>query len=144
MRRRTLHHHRQILTTQHSSSSAGYRPADPTRRKSQRWSRRERPSTATPRAYIPCRNQTTHSGAARTMANIWFAAAATRTAGATSSLSVAPTARDAPPRTRPSRDSPSATWLSPPLSVRRSDYPPSKCEPRTHEDYEEDMSMEEE
>ena len=38
---------------------------------------------------------------------------------ATSSPSAAPTARDAFLRTRPSRDSPSATWSSPPLSVRR-------------------------
>lgn len=39
-------------------------------------------------------------------------------AAATSSPSGAPTARDAPPRTRPSRDSPSATWLSLLRSVR--------------------------
>lgn len=39
-------------------------------------------------------------------------------AAATSSPSGAPTARDAPPRTRPSRDSPSATWSSLLRSVR--------------------------
>ena len=47
-------------------------------------------------------------------------AVATRRVVATSSPSAAPTARDAFPRTRPSRDSPSATWSSPLLSVRRS------------------------
>lgn len=45
-------------------------------------------------------------------------AVVTRRAAATSSPSAAPTARDAPPRTRRSRDSPSATWSSPPPSVR--------------------------
>ena len=44
-------------------------------------------------------------------------AVATRRVVATSSPSAAPTARDAPPRTRQSRDSPSATWSSPPPSV---------------------------
>lgn len=39
-------------------------------------------------------------------------------AAATSSLCVAPTALAAPPRTRPSSVSPSATWSSPPPSVR--------------------------
>jgi hypothetical protein len=42
----------------------------------------------------------------------------TRRVVATSSPSAAPTARDAHPRTRRSRDSPSATWSSPPPSVR--------------------------
>lgn len=36
----------------------------------------------------------------------------TRRVVATSSPSVAPTAPDVPPRTRPSRDSPSVIWLS--------------------------------
>lgn len=41
----------------------------------------------------------------------------TRRVVATSSPSVAPTAPDVPPRTRPSRDSPSVIWLSRPPSV---------------------------
>lgn len=45
-------------------------------------------------------------------------AAVTRRVAATSSPSVAPTAPDAPPRTRRSRDSPSATWSSLLPSVR--------------------------
>lgn len=49
--------------------------------------------------------------------------AATRRAAATSSPSGAPTARDAPPRTRPSSGSPSATWLSLPPLVRITPFP---------------------
>lgn len=115
------HHHRRRHTN-HTALEQLQQvdiPADPTRRKSQRWSRSARPST-TPRARPVAFTLPEHRGL---VANIWFAAAATRTAGATSSPSVAPTARDALLRTRPSRDLPSATWLSPPLSVRHPDSP---------------------
>ena len=44
---------------------------------------------------------------------------ATRRVEATSSLSDAPTAQDAHPRTRPSRDLPSVTWSNPQQSVRQ-------------------------
>ena len=52
------------------------------------------------------------------MSFFFLTAAATRTAAATSSPCAAPTALAASPRTRLSRDSPSATWSSPLLSVR--------------------------
>lgn len=48
----------------------------------------------------------------------------TRRVVATSSPSVAPTAPDVPPRTRPSRDSPSVTWLSRPPFVCCTSHPP--------------------
>jgi len=74
-----------------------------------KWSRREPPSTiCLARDTTGCR------------ADNICTAVATRRVVATSSPSAAPTARDAFPRTRPSRDSPSATWSSPLLSVRRS------------------------
>lgn len=50
----------------------------------------------------------------------------TRRAVATSSQFVAPTALDVPPRTRPSRDSPSVTWLNLPPSVRFTLYKASQ------------------
>ena len=54
--------------------------------------------------------------------------AATSRDAATSSPSAAPTARDARPRTRPSRGSPSATWLSLPRLV--SPRPDSQPQPQ--------------
>lgn len=57
-------------------------------------------------------------------------AVATRRAAATSSPSAAPTARDAPLRIRQSRDSPFATWSSPPPSVR---LPPARIQCSGHE-----------
>jgi hypothetical protein len=55
-------------------------------------------------------------------------AAVTRRVAATSSRSAAPTARDALPRTRRSRDSPFATWSSPPPSVRPPNLPMLRAE----------------
>jgi len=52
------------------------------------------------------------------IANIQGTAVATRRGAVTSSLFAAPTAQDVHPKTRRSRDSPSAIWSSRPLSVR--------------------------
>jgi hypothetical protein len=71
------------------------------------WSRSERPS-------MQYRNGE-YGGTCKTNTTT---AAVTRRVAATSSPSAAPTARDAHPRTRRSRDSPSATWSSLLPSVR--------------------------
>lgn len=93
------------------------------RRISPPWSRSEHPSTHPPRivaavaACVNCKANTP-------------TAAVTRRVAATSSPSAAPTARDAPPRTRQSRDSPSATWSSPPPSVRPTTISHKPCNAR--------------
>lgn len=72
------------------------------------WSRSEHPSMHTMLEHFHDRTRTNR-----------LLAVVTRRAAATSSPSAAPTARDAPPRIRQSRDLPSGTWSSPPPSVRR-------------------------
>lgn len=103
-----------------------------------KWSRRERTSTTSPhppaiashiiiadgdeehqrRDDVRQRLNGTSLHTLNRVTNKLSPAAETRRAAATSSPSDAATARDAPPRTRRSRDSPSATWLSLLLFVR--------------------------
>jgi hypothetical protein len=77
-----------------------------------RWSRRERTTVVTRRVSISNLDDIDCSTAILTDNSLQ--------AAAMSSPSVAPTVRDALPRTRPSSGSPSATWLSLRLSVRTS------------------------